>query len=109
MLHSRFAYYDALYRKSAELEEQAQAAVLNVPLHLVHALGHLNGGLGGLIVAGGEGLGHHVDGVLRSGGHVDHFKVELLELRVKGLSHSLSTKPSCRIVRRAPQPKRPVI
>ena len=72
------------------LEEQAQAAVLNVPLHLVHAAGHLHGGLGRRVVAGGQGLGDHVDGVLRRRGHVDHFIVELLELRVKGLSHGAS-------------------
>ena len=45
--------------------------------------------LGGGVVGGGQGFGDHVDGVLRGGGHVDHFIIELLELGVKGLSHYL--------------------
>ena len=47
-------------------------------------------GLGGGVVAGGQGLHHHVDGVLGGGGHVDHFVVELLELGVKGFSHGVT-------------------
>ena len=68
-------------------EQQAQAVVLNVPLHAVHAPGGLDGGEGPLPVPVGEGGGHHVNGVLGGGGHIHQPGIELQKLRVKGFAH----------------------
>ena len=71
-------------------QQELEAAVLDVPLHLVHGGGHLDGGLCRRLVLGGEALGDHVDGVLGGAGHGGELLVELQELCVKGLSHDIS-------------------
>ena len=84
------------------LQQQPQTAVFNVTLHLVHAAGHIDGRLGRVPVRGREGRRDHVDHVLRSGGHVYHLRVELLELSIKSLAHIFASFCQVRAAGRAP-------